>query len=83
MLILPVLMDSSRREPERCPHCGKILPASEANFKYFIWVLGFVLALLWAGITLLEWMFGFREQTLVEILRAQGEWFINLLGRIW
>lgn len=92
-MIVPIFMPSRSAPyvPPSCPHCGKPLPGWGAPSGRFPWgealiVLSIVAVFILSLITLAGWMMGDLEghkHTLVEVIRGEWRWFVDLLHRIY
>jgi RNA polymerase subunit RPABC4/transcription elongation factor Spt4 len=66
-----------------CKNCGYIYPEDEETptWKTVVWIF-IILIGVWVLVTLLSWMADYDKRTLIQMINAQGEWFVHLIHRI-
>lgn len=89
-MLIPILFYRNN-EKERCPNCGceedKKTVCNKCGHVYeeenpgclFIMVFAVILLILiWFAATILDWLFGFNDYSLVEVLEHQWRWLKHL-----
>lgn len=77
MQFLPIFIHHSALEPERCPHCNKVIEPKEVGSFWWPLLYTTILAaiIIWLVLIVVMWISPYEgNPTLLEVIKGQIEW---------